>query len=111
MKKLDVNKQYAFEKFVRSIMDCYEAPGMAISIIDEEGVLYRSFFGYRDKENGLLIDENTIFGLASITKSFTCLAIMQMAGEGKMDIHKTVANCVPECTAKNVCVEQCMASW
>ncbi len=101
MSRMKHEYQAEFEQFVSAIMKQYGAAGMAVSVIDKENTLYQKFFGYRDDENKLAIDENTVFGLASITKSFTCLAIMQLASKGMIDIDAPVSDYVPEFTGKN----------
>ena len=74
-----MTEQEKFEISVEKCMEDHQAVGMAIAIVDAQGVTkYEHFFGERDQETGKRIDEETIFGLASLTKSFTCLAILKM---------------------------------
>lgn len=49
---------------------------MAISIIQNNDVLFQEGFGLRDVENNLPVDENTLFGIGSVTKSFTSAALV-----------------------------------
>lgn len=58
--------------------------GIAVAIVDWEQPVRELFFGFRDQEQKRLIDQDTIFGLASVTKSFTCLAVLQLAQQGKV---------------------------
>ena len=74
-----------FERFAEDIQKQYEAVGIAVSVFDKDKVLYRKNFGYRDLETKAPIDNDTIFGCASISKSFTALSVMQLAEEGKVD--------------------------
>ena len=91
-----------FEIMVQEIKKEYEASGIAITIIDKKGnTQYEYFTGYRDEEKELPIDQDTILGLASVTKSFTCLAIMQMEQAGILKITDPVKNYIPEFTNKN----------
>jgi len=91
----------AFETYVEQIMKTYGAVGVAVSAIDPQKTLYRRFFGFADLEQQRLINEDTLFGLASITKSFTCLAIMQLRERGIVDIGAPVSQYIPEFTNKN----------
>lgn len=52
--------------------------------------------GFRDKEEGLVVTPDTVFGIASITKSFTCVAIMQLQESGKLSVHDQVMKYLPE---------------
>ena len=67
------------EQWIEKMMAQYEAAGLAVAVVDKNVTLYQKFFGFRDAENQTPIDENTIFGLASVSKSFTALSIMQLA--------------------------------
>ncbi len=86
----------AFEQCVRDVMDESGAVGMAVAVVSERETLYQGFFGLRDREAGLPIDEDTIFGLASVTKSFTCAAVMQLCERGLLDLDEKVCDILPE---------------
>ena len=85
-----------FERFAEDIQKQYEAVGIAVSVFDKDKVLYRKNFGYRDLETKAPIDDDTIFGCASISKSFTALSVMQLAEEGKVDINAPLCKYIPE---------------
>ncbi|MCF0150256.1 MAG: beta-lactamase family protein, partial [Firmicutes bacterium] len=87
-----------FEQFVEDIKKAYDAVGIAVSVFDKEKVLYRNNFGVRDAQTGLPIDDDTIFGCASISKSFTAMSIMQMAEKGIIDIEDPICKYLPEYT-------------
>ena len=90
------------ENLVTDIMKEFEACGIAAAIIDGSGnTVYEKYWGVRDKESGKEVNGETIFGLASVTKSFTCLAIMQMAERGLIDINAPISKYIPEFTNKN----------
>lgn len=90
------------EQYIEEICRAYEVCGMEAAIVDKNGkTQYQRFFGYRDGENKLPLDEDTIFGIASVTKSFTSLAVLQLQEQGALDIHDVVSDYVPEFTGKN----------
>lgn len=93
---MDDRKRQDFEQLVEEVIDCYQAVGLGIAIIDTEKTLYQKFWGYRDLAANLPVDEDTLFGLASITKSFTCLAIAQLQEEGKLSATDPVSMYIPE---------------
>ena len=81
MNKITNASRFLFEELVSRIQECSNAVGIAVAIVDRNGnTQYEKFFGYRDQERKLPIDEDTIFGLASVTKSFVALSIMQLVG-------------------------------
>ena len=90
-----------FEIFVSKVMESYEAQGVAVSIFGKNETYYENYFGFRDSEKQIKIDESTIFGLASISKSFTCLALMQLVEKGVVDLDGLVSDYIAEFTGKN----------
>ena len=97
MKRIKETNRLLAENLVRSIMKDYEACGIAAAIIDKNGVTqYEKFWGVRDLESRKELDGETIFGLASVTKSFTALAIMQMEERGILKLDDPVSRYVPE---------------
>ena len=89
-------RQAAFEAFVGDVMKQYEAVGLAVSVFDKSDVLYEKAFGCRDQESQKPIDENTIFGLASVSKSFTAMSIMLLRQRGLVDLNEKVSTYIPE---------------
>lgn len=99
---MNAANQYLFEELVRQIKRQYQAAGIAVAVIDDEGkTAYENFFGYRDVEKKIPMDENTILGMASVTKSFVALSVMQLCEKGLMDLDDPVSNYIPEFTNKN----------
>ncbi len=54
------------------------APGLGLSVFTADEVLLERGFGARDREAGLPVTPETIFGVASITKSFTALTTLTL---------------------------------
>lgn len=87
------------QTFITEIMEEYNARGIAVSVIDEKGnSICRQYYGERDAENHLEINEDTMFGLASVTKSFTALCIMQMVKEGIISLDDPISMYVKDYT-------------
>ncbi len=92
---LSSNLSASFESYIETVMQTYDAVGIAVAVVDREGPVWERFFGYRDQALKLPIDRDTIFGLASVTKSFTCLAVLQLAQQGKIDLDAPVSRYIP----------------
>ncbi|WP_418845142.1 serine hydrolase domain-containing protein [Pyramidobacter piscolens] len=89
-------QESAFCDYAERIMAAHRARGAAVAVVDRRGTAYQRFFGFRDAARRLPVDENTIFGLASVTKSFTALALMQMAEKGLVDLQAPASAYCPE---------------
>ena len=73
-------------------------PGAVVLIGHQGKVVYRRAFGYRAlKPEKLLMTEDTIFDLASLTKVIgTTTAVMQLVENGKLSLEDPVATYWPE---------------
>ena len=102
MNRINQTNQYMFEELVKQIMRQSGAAGIAVAVVDSDGnTAYENYFGYRDAEKELPIDQDTIFGVASVTKSFVALSVMQLCERGLMDLDDPVSKYIPEFTNKN----------
>ncbi|MCE0453224.1 serine hydrolase [Brevibacillus sp. AF8] len=85
-----------FQAYAQQLLDEANAPGAAIAVAREGELLYEGTFGFRDREQQQPLSLDTVFGIASITKSFTCVAIMQLQEAGKLSVHDPVVKYLPE---------------
>ena len=85
----------AFESFVDEMMQIHKVPGVCVGIVYKGDVVYVEGFGYRDLENNLPVSGNTVFGIASVTKSFTALAVNQLSEKGLLSIEDPVRKYLP----------------
>jgi len=74
-------------------------PGMSISILADDEVLYFSS-GYADREKGLSASENTLYELASVSKAFTGMGILLLEEQGLLSMADTVQKYLPWFTLK-----------
>lgn len=58
--------------------------GVSIAIIYKGEILYKKGFGYADFEKKIESDENTLYSIGSISKTFTSVAIFQLVEQGKI---------------------------
>lgn len=102
MNRIISENREAAGKLIDDIMKEYDACGLAACIIDHTGkVQYEVFRGCRNRETGEEVNGETIFGLASVTKSFTAMSIMQMAEAGILSLNDPVSKFIPEFTNRN----------
>jgi len=94
--KLTAAQVSEFEKFVTGLMEEYKMPGLAVGIACGDEVVYKKGFGVKDLVTKAPVTTRTIFGVASVTKSFTGVAIMKLCEEGKMSVHDPVKKFLPE---------------
>lgn len=69
-------------------------PGMALSVVQDDQIVHAQGFGTADT-SGRAVAPQTPFGIGSITKSFTALAVMQLVEAGKIDLDAPVQHYLP----------------
>src|SRR5579875_3576638 len=66
-------------------------PGATISVVQNGHFLFTAGYGYADLQQGKPVsDATTLFRIGSVSKLFTWTAVMQLAEEGKVDLHADV---------------------
>jgi CubicO group peptidase (beta-lactamase class C family) len=61
-----------------------------VLITKSDEVLLQQGYGYLDKKKTIKTDKNAIYNIASITKSFTGIAILKLVEQGKLKLSDTV---------------------
>lgn len=85
-----------FQKYAVRLLEKGKVP-CAVTAVGVSGKeVYFEGFGYRDVEQQIAPDPDTIFGIGSITKSFTAVAIMQFVEQGKLCVSDPVTEHLPE---------------
>ena len=84
------------EEFTNEYMEQYQIPGAAISIIQDGKVVFQKGYGYANLETKEpFTTDHTYFSIASITKTFTVLAVMQLVDEGKVVLDEDILTYLP----------------
>lgn len=73
-----------------------ELPGAAIFAMQGQTVLDDSYFGYKDVEKSLVIDNNSLFRLASATKIFTSVVFLTLVDQVQVSLIDPVSKYLPE---------------
>lgn len=71
-------------------------PGVSACIMGPEGPVYTFCHGFRDKNLSVPVDEHTVYGIASMSKSITALCACILASEGKLDLDAPVSDYLPD---------------
>ena len=71
-------------------------PGMVWGVVIDGKLAHLGSHGVRDRSSGAKVDENTVFRIASMTKSFTALAILKLRDDGKLSLEDPVSKWIPE---------------
>ena len=84
----------AIDAYLQKEMGELHIPGLAYGIVHDDKIVHLESFGEADP-SGRAVTPQTPFILASVSKSFTALAVMQLSEEGKIDLDAPVQHYIP----------------
>lgn len=90
--------------FMRDSLDSYikkgirdwDIPGLAIVVIKDGKIVVMKGYGVRDLETKDVVDEQTLFMIASNTKLFTGLSLAQLESQKKLSLNDKISKYYPE---------------
>ncbi len=81
--------------FMERGMESWGIPGMAVAVVHQGEMVYARGFGMRKSDSNDPVDENTIFGMASLTKAMTATALAILVDDGKLHWNDRVRDHLP----------------
>ncbi len=70
-------------------------PGLSVGIVYQKTLLFQNGYGYADVEQQLPTSKTTGYRIASFSKIFTAIAILQLAEEGKLHLDEYARKYLP----------------
>lgn len=80
----------------RNVLDTEGVVGASLAFVHDGKTIAVDYYGMEDLSSGRPVDAQTIFHWASITKTFTAVAIMQLRDRGLVRLSDPVVRHVPE---------------
>ncbi len=84
-----------FDTYVQQAVKDWKVPGMAVVVIKGDSVVFMKGYGIREIGKSELVDEHTLFSIASTTKAFAAAAIGILVDEGKLKWDDPVVKHLP----------------
>lgn len=85
----------SLDLFVHKVMNDFEVTGLSIGIVQNDSIIYSKGFGTRETGKDQSVNDHTIFGIGSISKSFTALTLGILIDEGKVNWDDRVKDYLP----------------
>ncbi|WP_346940683.1 serine hydrolase [uncultured Clostridium sp.] len=70
-------------------------PGLSVGVVYNNEVIYTKGFGVKNVDTKESIDENSLFHMASVSKTFVATGIMQLVQQGKIHLDEYVIEYLP----------------
>lgn len=84
----EVPQLLPYEQAVRRVLEKWQVPGAAVAIAEGNRLIYARGIGWADREAQEPVEPTSRFRLASISKTFTGMAILKLAEEGKLNLDR-----------------------
>jgi len=82
------------EAEIQQLMQTTPVVGLSVAVVKDNKVIYNHSFGFMDVEKQLSLTNKSIFRIASISKSFTTTAIMQLVANKQISLDQDVSELV-----------------
>lgn len=73
----------------------------SVLVAEKGAVIYKKGFGFANMEWDIPNQPNTKFRIASISKQFTAMLVMQLVSENKLALHEPISTYLPDYPKKN----------
>ncbi len=77
---VDEKSLYQFEAELESLRQQMKIPGISAAVVQDGQLVWARGFGFADVENGIPATPETPCHLASVTKTFAAVILMQLVG-------------------------------
>lgn len=85
----------AFDKVLMEKLDGDEA-GFSMLITHGNRIIYEKYHGYADIDNKEKLNKDHILGIASMSKQFLGMLVVQMVNENKIDLYEDIKTYLPD---------------
>jgi CubicO group peptidase (beta-lactamase class C family) len=85
-----------FEKQVEALRTLLKIPGMSAVIVRDQRVLWSKGFGFADPEKQIPATPETLYHVASLTKTLAATLLLQLAEQGKLDLDEPMSRYVAD---------------
>ncbi|HJQ36005.1 MAG TPA: serine hydrolase [Thermoanaerobaculia bacterium] len=85
----------SFEREADEIRRTLYIPGMSAAIVQNQKVVWARGFGYADVENRVPATPDTLYHVASVTKTFGSTLLMQLVEKGQLSLEEPISKYLP----------------
>jgi beta-lactamase class C len=90
-----------FVRFMEHELDSTKTVGAALTIVHHGRIIYTGTFGERERGSGKMVDEHTLFRLASVSKGFAGVLACILEQEGAFSLNDRVVDLYPGFSLKD----------
>src|SRR5690606_124101 len=95
------NELKTLDAFIEKARLDYAVPGVSVAVVKDDKTVYVKGFGVSKVGSESKIDGDTIFQLASVTKTFAAASVAVMVDRGKIGFDVQLINILPDFALKD----------
>jgi CubicO group peptidase (beta-lactamase class C family) len=84
------------EREIPRLMQAADIPGLSMAVVRDGELLWKKAFGVKSLQTNEMVDDNTMFEAASLTKTVTAYAAMRLVERGKLDLDRPLHEYFPD---------------
>ena len=86
------SREKAFVEDIEAFRQEMSNAGLAVAVVKDNKIVYSAEFGYSDLEAKTPVKENSLFRIASISKSFSAVSMFQLIEKGLVSLDTDVSD-------------------
>lgn len=103
--QMPMSKSQMLDSFMSGQAKYFKFNGNVL-IAEKGNILAQKAYGYADYNSKRMLDNNSVFELASVSKEFTAMAILILKEKGKLKLEDTLRSFFPDLPYNNVTIYQ-----
>lgn len=84
------------DSFITATMQHEHIPGLSVAVVRDNRLILSKGYGFSNLEHNVKASEKSMYGIASVTKVFTAMAILMLAEEKTLSLDDTIGKFLPE---------------
>lgn len=93
--EIEINSVEDFEQYIDDEMYNQYIPALSVLIFKNEEILYEKYFGKSNIEQNLMLADDHVFLLASVSKTITATALLQLYDKGLFSLDDKINDYLP----------------
>ena len=86
------SRDSALDARIEHLMAAQDVKGLAVAVIEGDRITHLRAYGFRNVENGLPLETDTVMYGASLTKAAFAYMVLQLVDEGLVDLDRPIAD-------------------
>ncbi len=99
---LDARIIEKYRQKIPELMAEQGVPGLALAVVDDQGILWSDGFGYTDRDRKTAVTPDTMFSIQSTSKTVTATAVMLAVQDGLVALDEPITTYLPDFTVHSI---------